>query len=95
MLYRIVLYCIVSYCIALYCIVLHCIVLYCIALHCILLYCIVLYCIVLYCIQARSQPVFSGKPGMISRNHFVCPLPSFSEMKEIGWRKVLAFLKNC
>ena len=34
--------------------------------------------------QARSQPVFSGKPGMISRDHFVCPEPSFSEMKEIG-----------
>ena len=40
-----------------------------------------------YChIQASSQPVFSGKPGMISRVHFVCPVPSisFSEMKEIG-----------
>ena len=34
--------------------------------------------------QARSQPVFSGKPGMISRDHFVCTVPSFSEMKEIG-----------
>ena len=34
--------------------------------------------------QARNQPVFSGKPGMISRYHFVCPVPSFSEMKEIG-----------
>ena len=80
MLYRIVLYCI-----ALHCIVLYCIVLYCIVLYCIVLYCIVLYYIVLHCIQARSQPVFfSGKPGMISRNHFVCPVPSFSEMKEIG-----------
>ena len=47
--------------------------------------------------QARSQSVFSGKPGMISRDHFVCPLPSISEMrqmKEIGWRKVLGFQKN-
>ena len=23
------------------------------------------------------------------RDHFVCPVPSFSKMKEIGWRKVL------
>ena len=44
--------------------------------------------------QARSQAVFSGKPGMISRDHFVCPVPSFSEMKEIGGRKVLGFQKN-
>ena len=29
------------------------------------------------------QPVFSGKPGMISRDQFVCPVPSFSKMKEI------------
>ena len=36
------------------------------------------------CRQARSQPVFSGKPGMVSKDHFVCPVPSFSEMKEIG-----------
>ena len=35
-------------------------------------------------LQARSQPVFSGKLGMISRDHFACPVPSFSEMKEIG-----------
>ena len=45
-------------------------------------------------VQARSQPVFSGKPGMISRDHFVCPVPSFSEMKELGQRKVLGFQKN-
>ena len=32
--------------------------------------------------QARSQPVFSGKPRMISRGHFVFPVPSFSEMNE-------------
>ena len=25
------------------------------------------------------------------RDHFVCPIPSFSEMKEIGRRKVLGF----
>ena len=31
---------------------------------------------------------------MISRDHIVCPVPSFSEMKEIGWRKVLGFQKN-
>ena len=34
--------------------------------------------------QTRSQPVFSGKPRMISRDNFVRPVPSFSEMKEIG-----------
>ena len=34
--------------------------------------------------QARSQPVSSGKPGIISRDHVVCPVPSFFEMKEIG-----------
>ena len=34
--------------------------------------------------QARSQPVLSGKPRTISRDHFVCLVPSFSEMKEIG-----------
>ena len=28
------------------------------------------------------------------RDHFVCPVPSFSEMKEIGGRKVLGFQKN-
>ena len=28
------------------------------------------------------------------RDHFVCPVPSFSEMKEIGCRKVLGFQKN-
>ena len=44
--------------------------------------------------QARSQPVFSGKPGMISRDHFVCPISSFSEMKETGWRKLLGFQKT-
>ena len=27
-------------------------------------------------------------------SHFVCPVPSFSEMKEIGWRKVLGFRKT-
>ena len=34
--------------------------------------------------QASSQPDFSGKPGMISGDLFVCLVPSFSEMKEIG-----------
>ena len=34
--------------------------------------------------QARSQPDFSGKPRMISRDHFVSPVPSYFEMKEIG-----------
>ena len=34
--------------------------------------------------QAHNLPVFSGKSGMISRDYFVCPVPSFSEMKEIG-----------
>ena len=28
------------------------------------------------------------------RDHFVCPAPSFFEMKEIGWRKVLGFQKT-
>ena len=31
-----------------------------------------------------ASQFFSGKPGMISRDHFVCPVPSFSEMKESG-----------
>ena len=44
--------------------------------------------------QARSQPVFSGKPGMISRDHFVCPVPSFSEMKEMDEEKCYGFRKT-
>ena len=28
------------------------------------------------------------------RDHFICPVSSFSKMKEIGWRKVLEFQKN-
>ena len=34
-----------------------------------------------------ASQFFLVSPEWLSRDHFVCPVPSFSEMKEIRWRK--------